>query len=191
MSGLGASEEANPLLLQLLVDYLGGLLGGEQERATVSRIVRVVVAGGLLQTNAHLSQPTAYSSMRQQAATLGPLRWGGREGDMRWGVVWGRPGGRLLPWGWEEGVGVWRLIEEAGKRSMWCMLIPGSSLWFLGGCCAYCLLVVAALIAPGLMALMTWLAGWLTPPPPPPWEAGLLTWPPAPPPPPLPRSQGR
>lgn len=75
VSGLGAGDaEANPLLLQLLVDYLGGLLGGQQEQATVRRIVRVVVAGGLLKGSAALSQPTAYANVRQQAAALEPIR---------------------------------------------------------------------------------------------------------------------
>lgn len=75
ISGLAMGDEnANPLLGQLLVDYLSGLLGGRQERETVRRVVRVVVAGGLLKSSAHLSQPTAYSSVRQQGAALGPLR---------------------------------------------------------------------------------------------------------------------
>ncbi|PRW57144.1 DNA polymerase delta small subunit [Chlorella sorokiniana] len=76
VSGLGVSDgEGSPLRLQLLVDYLGGLLGGEGERSgVVGRIARVVVAGGLLKTSSALSQPTAYSSVRQQAAALGPLR---------------------------------------------------------------------------------------------------------------------
>lgn len=39
-----------------------------------AQIVRVVVAGGLLHTNSHLSQPTAYSSVRQQTAAIGPVR---------------------------------------------------------------------------------------------------------------------
>lgn len=78
VSGLGVSDgEGSPLRLQLLVDYLGGLLGGEGERSgVVGRISRVVVAGGLLKTSSALSQPTAYSSVRQQAAALGPLRCG-------------------------------------------------------------------------------------------------------------------
>lgn len=41
MSGVGVGEgEANPLHLQLLVDYLGGLLGGGQEQDTVSKVGR-------------------------------------------------------------------------------------------------------------------------------------------------------
>ena len=76
VSGLGVGDgEASPLRLQLLVDYLSGLLGGDQERAVVGRIARVVVAGGLLKSNSALSQPTAYSSVRQQSAAVGPVRW--------------------------------------------------------------------------------------------------------------------
>ena len=142
VSGVGVGEgEGNPLHLQLLVDYLGGLLGSSAEQDTVSKVragrgawgqvvrvqgggdcvvglaacperpgavahfccqrrvravqflrapassawpaarlpqvVRVVVAGGLLHTNSKLSQPTAYSSVRQQAVAVGPVRWAG------------------------------------------------------------------------------------------------------------------
>ena len=90
VSGLGVSDGGgSPLRLQLLVDYLGGLLGGEGERGgVVGRIARVVVAGGLLKTSSALSQPTAYSSVRQQAAALGPLRC----------VAGGSACGRRLAW---------------------------------------------------------------------------------------------
>ena len=68
--------ESSPLRLQLLVDWLSGLLGGEAERRdVVGRVARVIVAGGLLQSNTDLSQPTAYSTVRQQAAALEPVRW--------------------------------------------------------------------------------------------------------------------
>lgn len=76
VSGLGVGDgESSPLRLQLLLDYLSGLLGGEGEReSVVGRIVRVIVAGGLLKSHADLSQPTAYSSVRQQAAAAGPVK---------------------------------------------------------------------------------------------------------------------
>ncbi len=79
MSGLGVGDgESSPLRLQLLLDYLGGLLGGDVERrGVVGRVARVVVAGGLLKSSSALSQPTAYASVRQQAAAVGPIRWGG------------------------------------------------------------------------------------------------------------------
>lgn len=79
VSGLGVGDEqGSPLRLQLLVDYLSGLLGGDGERAgVVGKVARVVIAGGLLKTNADLSQPTAYATVRQQAAALGPVRWVG------------------------------------------------------------------------------------------------------------------
>ena len=86
MSGLGVGDpSASSLRLQLLVDYLSGLLGGHAEASLVGRITRVVVAGGLLRSSAALSQPTAYSGARQQAAALGPVRCGALR---RWGVVW-------------------------------------------------------------------------------------------------------
>lgn len=76
VSGLGVGDgESSPLRLQLLLDYLGGLLGGDAERSgVVGRVARVVVAGGLLKTSSALSQPTAYASVRQQAAAVGPIR---------------------------------------------------------------------------------------------------------------------
>lgn len=76
VSGLGVGDgESSPLRLQLLVDYLGGLLGGDAERqGVVGRVVRVVVAGGLLKSSSALSQPTAYASVRQQTAAVGPIR---------------------------------------------------------------------------------------------------------------------
>lgn len=41
VSGVGVGEaEGNPLHLQLLVDYLGGLLGSGQEQDIVSKVRR-------------------------------------------------------------------------------------------------------------------------------------------------------
>ena len=81
VSGLGVGdEEGDPLRLQLLVDYLAGALGAGQDQSVAARVARVVVAGGLLKSTAELSQPTAYTSLRQQASALGPVRCGGREG---------------------------------------------------------------------------------------------------------------
>jgi DNA polymerase delta subunit 2 len=79
VSGLGLGDEgADPLRLQLLVDYVCGALGGGGEQATAARVARVVVAGGLLKGSPALSQPTAYTGARQQAGALAPLR----EADM-------------------------------------------------------------------------------------------------------------
>lgn len=77
--GLGGDSAANLLQLQLLVDYCSGALGGSSEQAIAARIVRVVVAGGLLTGSSALSQPTAYASLRQQTAALGPVK----EADVR------------------------------------------------------------------------------------------------------------
>lgn len=67
VSGLSIGNEADdPLKLDLLLDYLAGKLGGEEERKTVSRIARVVIAGGLMPGCAVLSQPTAYASARSR-----------------------------------------------------------------------------------------------------------------------------
>lgn len=74
-----SSGSSNLLQLQLLVDYCSGALGGKSEQSIASCISRVVVAGGLLHGTADLSQPTAYASLRQQAAALGPVR----EADVR------------------------------------------------------------------------------------------------------------
>lgn len=75
---LGAAN-AKLLPLQLLVDYCTGALGSMAEQNTASHIVRVVIAGGLLDGSPALSQPTAYSSARQQASALAPVR----EADVR------------------------------------------------------------------------------------------------------------
>ena len=78
-NGNGDAGSSNLLQLQLLVDYCCGALGGESEQSIASRISRVVIAGGLLHGTANLSQPTAYASLRKQAAALGPVR----EADVR------------------------------------------------------------------------------------------------------------
>lgn len=75
VSGLASGDgDTNPLRLQLLVDYCAGALGGATEQATAARIARVIVAGDLLKGTADLSQPTAYSTVRQQAIALAPVR---------------------------------------------------------------------------------------------------------------------
>jgi len=80
VSGLSLGDaEADPLRLQLLLDYCSGALGGAEEQRMASRIARVIVAGGLLKGSAEFSQPTAYSTMRQQALALAPVR----EADMK------------------------------------------------------------------------------------------------------------
>lgn len=50
VSGLrvGDPAKSNPLALELLLDYVTGNLGGDQDQARAANIVRVVVAGGAL-----------------------------------------------------------------------------------------------------------------------------------------------
>ena len=82
VSGIGLNQDenvGNMLELQLLVDYLIGALGGTEEQLATSRIVRLVVAGGLLRAPDGISQPTSYSEVRQQTLALKPIR----EADMR------------------------------------------------------------------------------------------------------------
>lgn len=77
---LGDPKAVSKLLhLQMFIDYCCGALGGEREQEIASQIVRVVIAGGLLYGTSELSQPTAYSTLRKQAATLAPLK----EADVR------------------------------------------------------------------------------------------------------------
>ena len=77
--GLGSDTSPNVLQLQLLVDYCSGALGGSSEQNIAARIVRVVIAGGLLMGSSALSQPTAYASVRQQTTALAPIK----EADIR------------------------------------------------------------------------------------------------------------
>ena len=83
VSGIGLTSDddssSNMLRLQLLTDYLTGALGGEEEHKKASKIVRLVVAGGLIRGNEAMSQPTAYSQVRDQALALAPVR----EADMK------------------------------------------------------------------------------------------------------------
>ena len=88
VSGLGLGGDGgdasshpptNALQVQLLMDYCSGALGGAAEQRVAAKIVRVVVAGGLLRGATALSQPTAYASLRQQTTALSPIR----EADIR------------------------------------------------------------------------------------------------------------
>lgn len=76
MSGFSLGDEgaSHHLQMEMMLDYCSGLLGAEPEQRLASRIVRVVVAGGILKGNASLSQPTAYASVREQAMALTPIR---------------------------------------------------------------------------------------------------------------------
>ncbi|KAL3142785.1 hypothetical protein ABBQ38_003084 [Trebouxia sp. C0009 RCD-2024] len=75
VSGLGLGDDAaDPLKLSLLVDYLVGSLASNEEQTRVSKIVRVVVAGGLLKSTEGLLQATTHKQPRQQAAALAPIR---------------------------------------------------------------------------------------------------------------------
>ncbi|DBA81928.1 hypothetical protein WJX77_005299 [Trebouxia sp. C0004] len=75
VSGLGVGDDAaDPLKLSLLVDYLVGSLASDEEQTRVSKIVRVVVAGGLLKSTEGLLQAITHKQPRQQAAALAPIR---------------------------------------------------------------------------------------------------------------------
>lgn len=75
VSGLGVGDDAgDPLKLSLLVDYLVGSLASDEEQMRVSKIVRVVVAGGLLKSTEGLLQATTHKQPCQQAAALAPIR---------------------------------------------------------------------------------------------------------------------
>ncbi|KAK9829526.1 hypothetical protein WJX72_006332 [[Myrmecia] bisecta] len=75
VSGLGVGDEkADPLRLLLVVDYLGGLLGSDNEQGMVARVARLVVAGGLMHGIDVLSQATTYNKPRAQAGALAPVK---------------------------------------------------------------------------------------------------------------------
>lgn len=78
VSGLGIEKEASALQLQMLVDYLCGALGGRSEQTYASKVVRLIVAGGIFKGTSALSQPTTYSAVKQQTTSLAPLK----EADM-------------------------------------------------------------------------------------------------------------
>lgn len=77
--GCGASQEGNSgsnmLALQLMMDTCSGILGTEATQRLASSITRVVIAGGLLAAKAaHLTQPTSYALIKEQAEALDPLQ---------------------------------------------------------------------------------------------------------------------
>lgn len=80
VSGLSlGNSTANPMHLQLLVEYCCGALGNVREQAIASKICRVVVAGGILQGTSQLSQPTLYGTVREQTTALESIH----EADVR------------------------------------------------------------------------------------------------------------
>ncbi|KAK9865862.1 hypothetical protein WJX84_002679 [Apatococcus fuscideae] len=76
VSGLGVGDEGgDPLRLALIVDYLTAQLGSAAEQSSIaSKVVRLVMAGGLMHSTDSLSQATTHVKPRQQAAALAPLR---------------------------------------------------------------------------------------------------------------------
>ncbi|KAK9813992.1 hypothetical protein WJX73_008449 [Symbiochloris irregularis] len=75
VSGLGVGDEsANPQRLALVVDYLTGMLGDSREHEKLSRVVRCIVAGGLLRSTEALAQPTTHTHPRKQADVMAPIR---------------------------------------------------------------------------------------------------------------------
>jgi len=77
--GCGASQEGDSgsamLALQLMMDTCSGILGTEATQRLASGITRVVIAGGLLAAKAaHLTQPTSYALIKEQAQALDPLQ---------------------------------------------------------------------------------------------------------------------
>ncbi|KAK9828305.1 hypothetical protein WJX74_008076 [Apatococcus lobatus] len=76
VSGLGVGDEGgDPLRLALIVDYLTAQLGSAAEQSSIaSKVVRLIIAGGLMHSTDSLSQATTHVKPRQQAAALAPLR---------------------------------------------------------------------------------------------------------------------
>ncbi|KAL6780503.1 POLD2 [Auxenochlorella protothecoides x Auxenochlorella symbiontica] len=74
-SGLGIGDAgADPLPLQLMVDYLTGALGGREEQTLASGVVRMVIAGGLLASSAALARAGTYADARTREGALAGLR---------------------------------------------------------------------------------------------------------------------
>ncbi|CAL8463006.1 g2540 [Coccomyxa elongata] len=75
VSGLSVGDEAGePARVSLLVDYLAGLLGSPPEQEQVAKIVRTVIAGGLLHSMETLVQAAPQAKQRQQTAALVPIK---------------------------------------------------------------------------------------------------------------------
>lgn len=75
VSGLAVgSQGAQPLALDLLVDYLTGVSGGGQDREVSGRVVRLVIAGGSLGCMDKLAQAPANSV--QQSRAIEPIKYG-------------------------------------------------------------------------------------------------------------------
>ena len=77
--GCGASQEggygSHMLAIQLMMDICSGILGTEATQSLASGITRVVIAGGLLAAKAaHLTHPTSYALIKEQAQALDPLQ---------------------------------------------------------------------------------------------------------------------
>jgi DNA polymerase delta subunit 2 len=75
-SEIGDESEGSAMLrLQLMLDTCSGILGTSPLQSLAASITRVVIAGGLLGSkHTHLSQPTSYASVREQAQALEPLQ---------------------------------------------------------------------------------------------------------------------
>ncbi|CAK0784791.1 hypothetical protein CVIRNUC_007995 [Coccomyxa viridis] len=75
VSGLGMGDQGGETAsVALLVDYLAGLLGGAKEHEQVAKIVRTVIAGGLLRSVEPILQAPSMAKQRQQAAALAPIK---------------------------------------------------------------------------------------------------------------------
>ncbi|KAI9917617.1 hypothetical protein PsorP6_012292 [Peronosclerospora sorghi] len=75
--GIGRNQNRKPLQNHILVDYLAGRLGNEEEREFVSKIVRTVVAGNVLEAigQGEVQVPTLKRKTSQELALEGePLR---------------------------------------------------------------------------------------------------------------------
>ncbi|KAG1673299.1 hypothetical protein FOA52_002579 [Chlamydomonas sp. UWO 241] len=73
VSGLGlARTGADPLKIQLAVDFLSGQLGGPNEQALASHVTRVIIAGGTVGGLEALA--TAAANSRQQSAAMQPIK---------------------------------------------------------------------------------------------------------------------
>jgi hypothetical protein len=74
-SGLRVGESTDFLPLQMLVDYVGGHLGGAVDRRDVSaRIARVVLAGNLVTPSEAAALKEKHLSQKQQAELAMPMR---------------------------------------------------------------------------------------------------------------------
>jgi len=71
VSGLNLGGSSDPLLPQLLTDWLAGLLGSPAEQALAARVTRLIVAGDSV---CALAAPAGAASARDASRLAGPLR---------------------------------------------------------------------------------------------------------------------